>query len=276
MSSDLFGPPVDPQRRFRSLELTATASVDDVALRRIMERAAAAYRRRHRPDSARVYGPSGNATAETSHDHWSRHGWRIWWVPPMRWRDDIIWTGGQTAVIAVQPGVSLSYVSMHRTLYTGEPAAAATGLLDRFRPLFRATPAGAWPADSVHLSTVPERVAEFPLTNPRLPASAWDLTTLGEEEYLGRLVRRVRARRRAGAGEDDEVGISGYWPWLSEYECLVDDALGILLRLTGLADGVPVGAITADEVRVDASIAEEVFAFAPPADTRMVHVAPRS
>ena len=259
---------------FRSLELSATASTDGIAMARLMERAVEAHRRRHGPHSAKLLSSSGGSSSATD-DGWSRHGWRIWWMPTGHWRQEIIWPGGHTAVIIVRPDVSLQYVSMQRTLYTSDPhaPAATTSLLDRLRSFFRVRPAGAWRAEWVHLPTVAELVAQFPLIGWPFPASAWELTTFGEEEYLGRPVRRVRAGRRAGVTDDDEPTASGYWSWLHEYESLVDVATGLVLRMTGLEDGAPVGIITVDEIRVDAPIADDVFTFVPPAGTRTVRVA---
>lgn len=258
-------------RPFRTLQLSATASIDHATMGRIMVRAVEAYRRRHGPNSAKVLSSSGDSASDTG-DGWSRHGWRIWWVPIEHWREEILWPGDHKAVIIVRPDVSLQYVSMQRTLYTSDPdaPAATTSLLDRLRSFLRARPVGAWSSEWVHVPTVAERVSEVPLIDPRLPASAWELTTLGDAEHLARPVRRVRATRRAGVNEDDEPTSSGYWPWLREYECLVDVATGLVLRMTGLEDGVPVGILTVDEIRVDAGIADDVFSFVPPAGTRIV------
>jgi hypothetical protein len=57
---------------------------------------------------------------------------------------------------------------------------------------------------------------------------------------------------------------------VDEYECLVDDELQILLHLTGKADGAPVGIVSVDEVRVNAPLTADVFAFVPPTGARMV------
>jgi hypothetical protein len=57
---------------------------------------------------------------------------------------------------------------------------------------------------------------------------------------------------------------------VDEYECLVDDALQVVLHLTGKAEGVPVGIVSVDQLRGDAPIPDAVFAFTPPAGARVV------
>jgi len=254
MTSDFFGTPSEPGKRFSSLELAATAFYDAAALARAMSRTTATGKEAG-PGAVRLYGPAGDASG----DAWVRYKWRVWWAPPAPWRDDLTWPNGQTTVIIVRTDAALAYVSMQRTLYTSERLAAAA----RERVL---------PPDGMQLPTVADRLAEFPLMGPRLPASEWQLATLGETEHIGRVARRVRATRRAGAVPAEELARSGYWPGIDEYECLVDDGLQILLRLTGMVDGVPVATVSADDVRVDAPLPVDTFAFAPPAGTRIAHV----
>lgn len=63
---------------------------------------------------------------------------------------------------------------------------------------------------------------------------------------------------------------------MSEYEYLVDDTLGMLLHLTGLVDGTPEAMIVVDELVVDAPLSAEVFTFAPPTGTYVVHARRRA
>ena len=262
------------EARFRTLELTATVSVDGVTFREIMEREVEAHRRRYGPRSAVIISASGGERADESDDRWSRQSRHVWWAPPTHWREETTSPGYPPIVIVVRPDVSLSWIPTLRTLYTTEPPPPVTGLADRLRRLVRRMRERKSPFDVMSLETVADRIAEWPLTNPRLPATEWELTTLGQEEYLGRAVRRVHAKRRPGATPvEGPRRRSGYWSLteVDEYECLVDDALQILLHLTGKADGVPVGIISADEVRVDAPLPAGVFTFVPPAGTRVVH-----
>ena len=262
------------ETRFRTLELTATLSVDGVAFRRIMEREVEAHRRRFGPRSAGMLIASSGGRADESDGSWTRQHSHVWWVPPTHWREEIVSPGYPPSVIVVRPDVSMSWIHALRTLYTSEPPPPDTGLSDRLRRLFRRMRDRKKRFDNMTLPTIADRLAEWPLTNPRLPAAEWELTTLSKEEYLGRAVRRVHARRRPGATSVEGAWrSSGLWSSteIDEYECLVDDALQILLHLTGKADGVPIGIISVDEVRVDASIPPDVFAFIPPAGARIVH-----
>jgi hypothetical protein len=243
---------------FRTLELAATASYDAAALARVQSRAVA--RNRVGADAVRLYGATSDASGTTNNDERVRFTWRVWWAPPTLWRDDLTWPNGETTVIIVRPDDALAYVSMQRTLYTSEPASAGAS-------------ATARAPDGMHLPTVADRLVEFPLLRPPLPASEWTLATLDQEVYLGRVVRRVRATRRADATSAEGPQPSRFWPGVDEYECLVDDSLGISLSITGAVDGVPAATIAADAIRVDVPFPADVFAFLPPAGTRIAHIA---
>ena len=56
----------------------------------------------------------------------------------------------------------------------------------------------------------------------------------------------------------------------------MDDTLGMLLHLTGLVDGTPEAMIVVDELVVDAPLSAEVFTFAPPTGTYVVHARRRA
>jgi hypothetical protein len=269
----LIVPASSAEARFRTLEVRATLSVDGVAFRRMMERSVEEHRRRFGTRSAAVITFSRSKGADEGDDRWSRLSWRVWWAPPTHWREEGTYPGYPPTVIIVRPDVSLSWTPALRTLHTSEPPPPVTGLSDRLRRLFQRMIHRKRPWDDMRLETIADRLAEWPLTNPRLPGAEWELTTLGQEEYLGRVVRRVRARRRPDAiPAEDEWRRSGYWSYaeVDEYECLVDDALQILLHLTGKADGVPVGIVSVDEVRVDAPLPADVFTFVPPTGARIV------
>ncbi|MFL5548918.1 MAG: hypothetical protein ACJ77Q_00320, partial [Gemmatimonadaceae bacterium] len=65
---------------------------------------------------------------------------------------------------------------------------------------------------------------------------------------------------------------SGYWPGVKEYEYVIDDALQIVLSVTGLENGSPVATISAETVHVDTPIAGDTFSFIPPNGTRVSHI----
>ena len=257
MSAGLFRAP-EARDGFRTLELAASVSNAAAALASLSVRAAVA--RGAAPESIRQYamGCAGGAS-----NGWERYAWRVWWEPPSRWRGDLTWPGGQTDVSVVRDDAALVYLPMQRTLYTSEPV-VRDSRWEVIRP----------PTGIVELPTVTNRHEVFPLIRPSLPASEWVFATLAEEEiYNGRVTRRVRATRRIDTAPTEDKRASGYWRGVDEYECLVDDALQILVHLTGIADGVPVAIISADDVRVDAPFPADIFAFVPPPGTRIAHVA---
>lgn len=257
MALDILGPPPEPRNwRFRTLELTTTVAYDAVALRQAMTERASVHQAEAGPDSVRVYEASRRVATRSG--DWERHGWRVWWTPPSFWREELTWPNGETVVIIVRPDVASYYVSMQGTLYTSQRTATATEHPE--------------PNEPTRLPTIADRLAEFPLTGFRLPAADWETSTLGREPRLGRALRGVRATRRVDGILARRSEGPSYWPWLDHFECLVDDDLGILLELAGMAGGGPVARATADELRIDAEIPEDIFSFAPPPRTRIVHL----
>jgi hypothetical protein len=253
VSAGLFRVP-EVRGRFHTLELGASESHDGAALGRLMVRHAAT--RSAGPNSTRVYSFGGTGDTDSG---WSSHTWRIWWEPPSRWRADVTHPGSPTEVFVVRDDASLAYFPMQRALYTTAPV----------------THDGRWeviaaPTGIVEMPTIDV----FQLFHSPLPASEWVFATVAEEEiYNGRMTRRVRATRRTDTAPARWAKTSGCWLGVDEYECLVDDELRILMRLTGIADGVPVGVISADDVRVDAPLPADIFDFIPPPGTRIAHIA---
>jgi hypothetical protein len=83
------------------------------------------------------------------------------------------------------------------------------------------------------------------------------------------MAHRVRAAHRASSVASPT---SGYWPGVGEYEYVIDDALQIVLSVTGLEGGVPIATISAETVNVDTPISSDTFTFAPPSGTRISHI----
>ena len=270
MSADLFrAPPSGSPPPFRTLELAATASYNSDAFGRLSVRAAAA--RGAGPESFRVYDAAGPDSAGGG-GAWGQFGWRVWWQPPARWREEVTDPGGHTSVVVVRDGVGSVYAPGVRTLYTNAPVPPGSR-----RDVEVMGPRPDHTNQTAKPPTIRGCLKQFPLIRSPFPASEWSFETVGEGEvYVGRVTRRVRATRRPGAAQTDETEASDWlWPWLNEYECLVNDALQILVRITGIADGAPVVAVAADEVRVDEAFPPDLFTFVAPPGTRVVHV-PRS
>src|SRR5919198_3690525 len=119
----ILGPAPDPQTwKIRSLELASTVSYDTAALGQIMSRVAADHRSKNGPDSTRLYGPGGSSSVPEVTTGWERHTWRVWWLLPSAWREELAWPNGQKVVVVVSRAVALYYVSVERTLYTTDRA----------------------------------------------------------------------------------------------------------------------------------------------------------
>src|SRR5207249_3580149 len=111
--------------------------------------------------------------------------------------------------------VSTCYLSAIQTLYTNQ---RSPGLWQRLRAMV----AGPRPK-AAYLPRVDERVSEMPLFSADRLAKGWELEAIGEQVHAGRATVRVRATRtRTGAH-------FGLWPFVQEYDVLVDEERGVLL-----------------------------------------------
>jgi hypothetical protein len=167
-------------------------------------------------------------------------------------------------VSIVRPDVALQYVSQFQTVYTSERLDAA----DK-RPLVSGL-------KGYQVPTIERQLEQFPLIRPRLPDSDWQLETVGQESYLGRAARRVRATCRSGAAYQLDARRSGFWSGVGEYECVMDDELQILLSVTAFVDGATAATISVEQVTVDEPIPTSTFEFSPPAGTRFAQVGPKN
>lgn len=275
MSTDLFRVPPTAPTPFRTLDLSASVTYDSAALARLMLAAVAS--RAHQSSykvitmggarrgwTERLWSPVRDqiGCARRTRDQWGCYTCRVWWEPPSRWRDELTWPGSPPYVTLVREDAALAYLPIERLLYTSEPMVP-----DPRWEIVRPRSA------NMSVPTIANRNEAFPLLRPPLPASEWDFETVGEEEMYGeRVTRRVRATRRLGVVLSDEAEASGYWPGVNEYECLVDDVLQILMRLTAIADGVPVGDVSVNDMRVDAPFPADIFTFVPPPGTRIAYI----
>lgn len=194
-------------------------------------------------------------------DGWQQSMHRMWWAAPASWRDDWTDTSGHAVVSVVRDDAALVYTSGLQQMYTSEPP----------------TPADEWmtippPRGIVLLPTVERRIAEFPLLRPPSTTDVWVVTDEGPGEHLGRACRYARAARRPDAPHPRDGEGAAFWVGADAYECLLDDELGIALQLRTMIGGRMAQEYVADEVRVDASITPELFAFRPPSGTRVAHV----
>lgn len=258
MRSDFIWPSPGQTRPLHSLEVAATASLDTQALARAMSRAMEPALE-EAPDSVGILvaGDSGS-------DIWLDYKWHVWWVLSGFWRDDLTFPHGETFINIARPDAALTYVATQRTLYTSEG------------PRIAERRQRGSPAQGFQLPTIEERLVEFPLIRPRLPAADWQLESLQQEIYLGRPARRVRATRRAGSIGTDDPRLSGFWSGVDEYEYIIDVELQILMSVTGMVDSLSVAAISVEHMGVDTPFAATTFDFSPPRDTRIVRVSEKT
>ena len=110
-TESLFRPPAGNQKPFANIRIFATASSDGEAFRRLWTRDAEGHGRTS--TIIPVDDPDG---ADPNADGWHRYAWRVWWEPPDRWRDEMLFSGASTYVAIVRPDVKLIYAAGERTL----------------------------------------------------------------------------------------------------------------------------------------------------------------
>ncbi|MGH8437386.1 MAG: hypothetical protein ACRERX_23660 [Pseudomonas sp.] len=185
----------------------------------------------------------------------SRHECRAWWRRPCNWRDERRWDGGALAISVSDGATASAYVSSLHTLYTNQ---RTQRLVTRIRSLLQ-------PQMGYQLPTVENRLQNIPLLDPSFLAS-WELATLGELKYLDRSCFRIGAvRTNATPGPVP-------WHWVDEYEVLVDQEVGVLLRYAGIVDGEQAASLSVRSVHFNDPIPDEVFSYEPPEGTKTIWV----
>lgn len=247
MSGDIFRSVHRDHWPFSSLELEVTETSD---LNRLASIAIDAAKSR---GAVRVLTPLRDTvwnSGEPSRGSPLPHTFHVWWERSGFWREVHMSPNLDDTTIVVTRDAMLMYVASEQTMYIAEREST--------------TDEDHQTASGIRFQPVEEWVAKSPLLNPPFPADDWNFETLGKDSHLGRVVRRVRAKRRSGAEGRTLGEESGYWLAVNEYECLVDDSLKILLSLVGLVDGAPVADVSVSLLHVDEPIPSETFRFSPP------------
>lgn len=252
MASEIASTSLELLQDFRTLELATTTSVNGAALSDAMLRTM--------PTEGLAPGSFATISIEMpGAGPWLTYDWRVWWASPAFWRDDLTYWNSKTSVCIVRPDAAMAYVPQQQTLYTSERL-EETGQRKRVPPR------------GMQLPTLEDRFLEFPLVRPRLPTSDWRLTTVGQELYMGRMAHRVLATRKPDSVRASDPRQSGYWAGVDEYECVIDNALHLVLSVTGMVDNVRVASISVDHLSVDTPIPPGTFDFVPPVGTRIAQV----
>lgn len=220
---------------FQTIALTAVAWRDD----RLAERLARGKGNSPTP----LTGPpnSGNSQPELT--------WRIWWDVPDNWREETAWPNGATSIVVINGDLRLAY----------DPG------INRVRTNRRPNGHGEMPVGGAPRLEIQDRLDVFPLTSSHWNSPAWAFADGGPAEYLGRGVRRVRVTRSSVSGVSGASRWPGPWFYIDDYEALVDGETGILMQLSGIAEGAVAAQYTITDLRIDEPIVRSRFRFdAPP------------
>ncbi len=238
---------------FHSIHLELDAEYDSSLLQHVSGAAEAAALAAESPSVALIAPPMSAMRAGADGTR-TRHVWRAWWHRPSRWRDDIVWPNGSTAVSIVNGGSSTMYVSAQQLVYKRRHPASV---------LARLRGALGFGAERARHG-VDERLRQMPLVDPSFLLEGWELTALGESRHLDRDTVRVRATRIA-----PHARIS-LWQSVEQYDVQVDRERGVLLRLAPIVGGAEAAAMSATLAHFDEPIPAEVFSFQPPSGTRIL------
>ena len=179
--------------------------------------------------------------------------WRVWWRRPSCWRDDFAYPAGGTVINIVCGNDTNFYMPALDTLHTTRRPSQR---MDRLRSFFR----GAQP----DLGTSADRLRSMPLFSESFGMIGWALDVIGNRTHCDRDGLLIRARW-AGEGRRPAV-----WRFVDEYHLLVDIERGVLLSLAGIVDGQQAVVMSVRSIEFDTVIPDTVFAFEPPAGTRIV------
>jgi hypothetical protein len=175
--------------------------------------------------------------------------WRVWWRRPNCWRDEYEFASGGSQVVSIACAEeSTFYEPTFGRLYTTRAPSenAVPFSIDVVQP--------EW-------GTIPMRLQSIALFSD-FGMSGWALDAIGKRTHCGRDGVLIRARR--GAVEPN------VWPWVDEYELLVDLERGVLLSCAGIVDGQHAVVMSVRSIEFDAAIPHTVFSFEPPAGTKIV------
>lgn len=177
--------------------------------------------------------------------------WRIWWRKPDCWRDEYEFASGGSPVVSIASEAEATfYEPTFETLYTTRaPTERPEGL-----PSSVDVVQAEW-------GTIIARLQSIALFSD-FGMSGWALDAIGKRTHCGRDAVIIRARR--GAVEPE------VWPWVDEYELIVDLERGVLLSCAGIVDGQHAVVMSVRSIEFDAAIPDTVFSFKPPAGTKIV------
>ncbi len=240
---------------FRSLVVRASGWQDDLALLRCIRRAKAHTGREVN------FSQYGNPRESAASRSLSRFAWNVWWEPPCRWRDEYALEGAVPNVALVTEAHAAIFDAFRQTLYSNGPVPQRSSFVVEEPPI-----------GIFELPTIDRRRKLMPLFGTEFPRSEWSVTPLRAIDQGGRQLQTMDAIRRAHAESEASDSHAGYWPGINQYECVLDESLGIMRRVTAVDEGHAIASIELIEISVDIPLPAGVFDLEPAPGSRYVKI----
>ena len=222
----------------KSLQLVWKASYDPDALLQAQLKDGA------HPDSPLVQSAPEFTAISTRRQHVSH---QVWWRFPSQWRDDGMSDEGSVSSTIIDGDAMLTSNSAlqvrHRQSVTD----------DEYLPRWNAPV----PRPSF---AVQSRVQVLSLFMGDRFTIGWTRRILGHGELCGRKVRHIAVDRQAApATTESNPHDVGLWSGLTAYEWWEDDELGLVLRFSGIANGVSVASFECTSLMLNDTLPEAIF-----------------
>jgi hypothetical protein len=174
----------------------------------------------------------------------SRFYRRVWWRKPACWRDENEDEAGSNMISILCDGQWWSFHTAGQTLHTNvETHDIKSGI-------------------HVVTNTAPphveDRVDDVPLLDPSFLLTSHDLEIVGDTVHAGREAVQVKAVYRKGKNRTYEPM---FWSTADEYQLLIDQERGILLRYAAKLAGVEFAAASVEQISFDEPIPDTVFSL---------------
>ena len=190
---------------------------------------------------------------EESSRPWNIHN-KVWWQKPSCWRSERHQDNGiQTEILC--DGCWWFYTSSLKKLITNlEPQEKIPGLrIRRKKRLEREV-----------IPNIEDAIRDVPIVDPSFLLAIHDMQPEEKVIHAGREAVLVRSYPRRSRDYSWEPF---FWSGADEYEFLMDQERGILLRYSAKYDGQEYAIAAVEEVIFDELIPEKVFSFTPPPNT---------
>ncbi|MFO7321000.1 MAG: hypothetical protein DIU68_004670 [Chloroflexota bacterium] len=221
---------------FSSVDVAWDYTYDDAAMNVILERWMS-----QQPSgqfaSLKATGSEGDAGSMTKITR------RVWWRKPACWRDETGTTSRMVTVICDGAGATFALEAN-----PSDAAGSGSGEQSPVRRLYSSSP-----------PDIEARLDDVPLLDPSFLLTSHTLEPLEETVYLERQAIRVRATYRKGKNRIYEPL---FWGTADEYELLVDQERGILLRYAAKLEQREIAVASVRHVAFDQPLSDDLFAAA--------------